>query len=104
MGEKLQYSMTKIFTLIQITELDIAAARDGNGPSPDTAMAVLQAQIYKELFQCYVDYQDNISSVTFWGINDQHSWRGSQDPLIFDRSYKEKVSYWNIISVGIAAQ
>ncbi|WP_051411144.1 sugar-binding protein [Acetivibrio clariflavus] len=86
---------------VQITELDIATAIDGNGPPPDSAMAAKQAQIYKELFQIYIDYKDYISSVTLWGINDQHSWRGSQDPLIFDREYKEKDSFWNIISVGL---
>jgi len=89
---------------VQITELDIATAIDGNGPPPDSAMAAKQAQIYKELFQLYIDYKDNISSVTLWGINDQHSWRGSQDPLIFDRGYKEKDSYWNIISAGLEAK
>lgn len=89
---------------VQITELDIATAIDGNGPAPDSAMAAKQAQIYKDLFQCYINYKDNISSVTFWGINDQHSWRGSQNPLIFDREYKEKDSFWNIISVGLAAK
>ncbi len=89
---------------VQITELDIATAIDGNGPTPDAAMAEKQAQIYKDLFQCYKDYQDKISSVTLWGINDQHSWRGSQNPLIFDRDYNEKDSYWNIISVGLTAK
>ncbi|NLL06012.1 MAG: glycoside hydrolase, partial [Clostridiaceae bacterium] len=86
---------------VQVTELDIATAIDGNGPAPDSAMAEKQAQIYKDLFEIYSDYKDNISSVTLWGINDQHSWRGSQDPLIFDRDYKEKDSFWNIISVGL---
>jgi len=89
---------------VQITELDIATAIDGNGLPPDSAMAAKQAQIYKELFQIYIDYKDYISSVTLWGINDQHSWRGSQDPLIFDREYKEKDSFWNIISVGLEAK
>ena len=89
---------------VQITELDIATAIDGNGPAPDAAMAEKQAQIYKDLFQCYIDYKDYISSVTLWGINDQHSWRGSQEPLIFDREYNEKASYWYIISVGLAGK
>jgi len=86
---------------VQITELDIATAIDGNGPPPDSEMAAKQAKIYKELFKIYIDYKDYISSVTLWGINDQHSWRGSQEPLIFDREYKEKDSFWNIISVGL---
>ena len=89
---------------VQITELDIATAIDGNGPAPDSSMAEKQAQMYKELFQCYIDYKDHISSVTLWGINDQHSWRGSQEPLIYDREYNEKASYWNIISVGLAGK
>ncbi len=89
---------------VEITELDIATAIDGNGPTPDASMAAKQAEIYKELFQCYIDYKEHISSVTLWGINDQHSWRGSQNPLIFDREYNEKDSYWNIISVGLGGQ
>ncbi len=89
---------------VQITELDIATRNDGNGPTPTEAMAAKQAQIYKDLFQCYIQYKDYISSVTLWGINDQHSWRGSQNPLIFDREYNEKDSYWNIISVGLAGK
>ena len=89
---------------VQITELDIATNINGNGPAPDAAMAAKQAQIYKDLFQCYIDYKDYISSVTLWGINDQHSWRGSQEPLIYDRNYNEKDSYWNIISVGLAGK
>ena len=35
---------------VQITELDIATAINGND-RPDAAMAAKQAQIYKELFQ-----------------------------------------------------
>ena len=89
---------------VEITELDIATAINGNGPVPTEAMAAKQAQIYKDLFQCYIDYKDNITSVTLWGINDQHSWRGSQNPLIFDSEYNEKDSYWNIISVGLAGK
>ena len=89
---------------VEITELDIATNINGNGPAPDAAMAAKQAQIYKELFQIYIDCKDDISSVTLWGINDQHSWRGSQEPLIYDRDYNEKDSYWNIISVGLAAK
>lgn len=89
---------------VQITELDIATSIDGNGPTPDAAMAAKQAQIYKDLFQVYIDYKDKISSVTLWGISDPHSWRGSQNPLIFDKDYKEKASYWNIISDGLAAK
>ena len=59
--------------IVEITELDIATNINGNGPAPDATMAAKQAEIYKELFQIYIDYKDDISSITLWGINDQHS-------------------------------
>lgn len=73
---------------IQITELDITL---GNGANFET-----QANEYKQLFEVYKQYKDNISLVAFWGINDEISWRSSGKPLIYS-NYKPKEAYWKII-------
>jgi len=69
---------------VQITELDITLA---DGASFDT-----QANMYKELFDLYKANKDHISSVTFWGINDEISWRKNGKPLIFS-NYEPKPAY-----------
>ncbi len=53
--------------------------------------------MYVELFNLFVKHKESISRVTFWGLNDGHSWRnnwpveGRKDyPLLFDRSYAHK--------------
>ena len=73
---------------IQITELDITLA---DGATYDT-----QAQMYKDLFDIYKEYKDNISLVAFWGTNDENSWRASGEPLPF-ANYQPKAAYYRII-------
>lgn len=58
---------------------------------------------YSNLFKLFVKHQNTISRVTFWGVDDQHSWRnnwpmrGRTDyPLLFDRSSKPKPAYWAV--------
>lgn len=52
---------------------------------------------YKEFFDLFLKHQDNISRVTFWGVQDGQSWKnnfpvpGRTDyPLLFDRKYQPK--------------
>jgi endo-1,4-beta-xylanase len=73
---------------IQVTELDITLA--------DGADFSKQAQMYKDLFDIYREYKDNISLVAFWGTNDETSWRSDGKPLIFS-GYKPKEAYAKII-------
>ena len=73
---------------IQVTELDITLA---DGATYDT-----QAQMYKDLFDIYREYKDNISLVAFWGTNDENSWRSSGEPLIF-ANYEPKAAYYKIL-------
>lgn len=77
----------KIGCDIQITELDITL---------DGADFNTQAKMYKELFEVYKTYKDNISLVAFWGINDEISWRSEGQPLPFS-NYQPKAAYYQII-------
>ena len=73
---------------IQVTELDITLA--------DGADFNKQAQMYRDLFDIYREYKDDISLVAFWGTNDETSWRASGKPLIFSE-YRPKVAYDKIV-------
>jgi endo-1,4-beta-xylanase len=63
------------------------------------------AVAYANLFHLFGRYKDNISGVTFWGVNDGNSWlndfpvRGRTDyPLFFDRQYNPKPAFYKVIA------
>jgi len=99
---------------MQVTELDISVypkehnARERKAEDYDTAFTAekeqKQIEVYKNCFELFKKYRENISSVTFWNISDRHSWldnfpvRGRKDyPLLFDAQLKPKKVYWEII-------
>lgn len=72
---------------------------------PEDASALLAAK-YKDLFAIYLKHKDDISRVTFWGLNDGYSWRndwpivGRTDYcLLFDRDNEPKAVYEAILSL-----
>ncbi len=77
---------------VQVTELDITTNSES-----------AQASLYKDIFSLCVKNAANISSLTVWGTNDGVSWRGSQNPLLFNSSYQPKQAYNAIIGLGADA-
>jgi endo-1,4-beta-xylanase len=70
---------------------------------PDSMQQKLAAA-YAKLFNLFLKHKDNISRVTFWGVNDGHSWLnnfpvpGRTDyPLLFDRQYNPKTAFYKVI-------
>jgi endo-1,4-beta-xylanase len=70
---------------------------------PDSVQQKL-ATAYANLFNLFLKYKDNISRVTFWGVNDGQSWlngfpvRGRTNyPLLFDRQFKPKPAFYAVI-------
>lgn len=66
---------------------------------PDSVQNLLTER-YKNLFKLFLKHKDKISRVTFWGINDAHSWLNgwpipnrTNYPLLFDRAYQPKKAY-----------
>lgn len=69
-------------------------------------VAAEHAKKYKDLFAIYLKHKDDISRVTFWGLNDGYSWRndwpiaGRTDYcLLFDRENEPKAAYNAILSL-----
>jgi endo-1,4-beta-xylanase len=98
----------------QITELDVSLY--GWPPRPaypaydeiPASEFERQALRYDQLFQLYEKLGDKISSVTFWGVADNHTWLndraeeyndgvGVDAPFVFDNEYNPKPAYWAII-------
>jgi endo-1,4-beta-xylanase len=66
---------------------------------PDSVQTQL-AKRYEDIFKIFLKHKDKISRVTFWGVNDGHSWlngwpikKRTNYPLLFDRKYQQKPAY-----------
>ena len=62
------------------------------------------ANRYAEVFRLFVKYNDKISRVTFWGIDDGQSWHNNwpirgrtAHSLLFDRSLQPKPAFWSVV-------
>jgi len=74
---------------VQITELDCA-----NTSSTDLAnyMYDLMTKVLK-----IKAAGGNITGITYWGISDQHSWVGENDPLLFSSPGNPKYAYYRVL-------
>ncbi|MCL2560635.1 MAG: endo-1,4-beta-xylanase, partial [Turicibacter sp.] len=82
---------------ISITELDVTVTGSEKATTLSHEHALLQAQYYAQLFQIYKRYATSIKRVTFWGLDDQSSWRGERFPTIFNKDYSPKAAFHAII-------
>lgn len=64
------------------------------------------ANRYEEIFTLFLKHKDKIDRVTFWGVNDGHSWLNNWPiqgrtnyPLLFDLDFKPKTAYKRIIDL-----
>nr|AAV98623.1 alkaline active endoxylanase precursor [Halalkalibacterium halodurans]AEJ76926.1 endo-1,4-beta-xylanohydrolase [Bacillus sp. JB 99] len=98
----------------QVTELDMSlygwpptGAYTSYDDIPEELFQA-QADRYDQLFELYEELSATISSVTFWGIADNHTWLddrareynngvGVDAPFVFDHNYRVKPAYWRII-------
>ena len=70
--------------------------------SADTKLALY----YERLFKLFLKYNDNISRVTFWGVNDSQSWLNNWPiknrtnyPLLFDKNFNKKSAYKKVAAL-----
>ncbi|NQX44382.1 endo-1,4-beta-xylanase [Paenibacillus tritici] len=79
---------------IQITELDVDTGISPDLPLP-ASIAAQQGKRYKDLFELYKKYKDNISSVSIWGVQDEKSY--NNHAMLFDEQLKAKLAYWGAV-------
>ena len=73
---------------------------------PDSVEQV-QSKAYADLFKLFLKYKENISRITFWGVNDAQSWLNdwpihgrTNYPLLFDRNFKPKPAFYSVIETA----
>ncbi|RAK07180.1 endo-1,4-beta-xylanase [Halanaerobium saccharolyticum] len=90
---------------LQITELDMSVYTN-NSQSFDTfseELAVKQGHRYREIFNLFKQYSDQITNVALWGIGDDYTWltgfpvERNNWPLLFDRELKAKLAFWGVV-------
>jgi endo-1,4-beta-xylanase len=92
---------------IHITELDVNSAAGGQrniGADISQNAATTQgglvsdadkklADAYAGIFRAFLKHRDSVKMVTFWGVNDDVSWRRQGKPLLFDGDNKSKPAF-----------
>ncbi len=75
---------------------------------PDSVQTAL-ADRYTDLFKLFLKHRDKISRITFWGVDDSHSWLNgfpirnrTNYPLLFDRALEPKKAYQAVLNVKAA--
>ena len=89
----------------QITEMDISVYNNGTQTYSTIPQDVLlkQGYRYRDLFNAFRQLVGKISSVTFWGQADDHTWLSTfpitrlEAPLPFDDRLQAKYAYWGIV-------
>ena len=113
---------------VMITELEIdvlpsrgslsadVGRREEGGEGLDPYTEGLPAEVqqaladrYAEIFEVFLDHQDDISRVTFWGVTDGDSWKNgfpipgrTNHPLLFDRDGAPKPAFDAVVRVAAA--
>lgn len=57
---------------------------------------VVQAQVYAEYFRIFKNYAAHIDRVTFWGLTDYINWRSGHNPLLWNRDFSPKDSFYAV--------
>jgi len=90
----------------QITELDMSVYTNGGEAFPDYASIpidrlIQQGYLYRDFFQAFRQLKGQITSVTFWGKADDHTWLSAPErvdaPLLFDPWLQHKFAYLGVV-------
>ena len=89
---------------------DIHSREEGANPYTQGLPDEIQEQLarrYADIFGIYLKHRKSVARVTFWGLDDGHSWlngfpiRGrTNHPLLFDRQLKPKPAFEALIKKG----
>ncbi|SFK16419.1 endo-1,4-beta-xylanase [Cellulomonas sp. KH9] len=83
-----------------VTEFDVTTG------SPATeALFIEQGYYYRDAFEAFHRYEDQMFSITVWGLYDTRSWRNSSGgPLVFDEGMQAKPAYYGIVGSDLPAR
>jgi beta-glucosidase len=89
----------------QITELDVSIYPDkvSSYTAIPEGLLLQQGYRYRDFFNAFRELKGKISSVTFWGQADDHTWKKAYPirrldlPLLFDEHLQAKPAYWGIV-------
>ncbi len=89
----------------QITEMDLSIYTNETAMYEEVPAEVLMRQgyRYRDLFDAFRQLRGKISSITFWGKADDHSWLSTypinrlEAPLLFDDRLQAKPAFWGIV-------
>ncbi|MFN2145486.1 MAG: endo-1,4-beta-xylanase [Anaerolineales bacterium] len=90
---------------VHITEMDMSLYNNDNDAYESAPRDVIieQGYRYKEVFEALNNQADNLGSVTFWGMADDHTWLKTWPkvrlnlPLLFDEQLQAKPAYWGVV-------
>jgi endo-1,4-beta-xylanase len=89
----------------QITELDMSVYTNNTDTYTTVPEEILikQGYRYQEVFDVFKRQKEHVSSVTLWGIGDDHTWLKTFPitrldlPLLFDEQLQAKHAYWGVV-------
>lgn len=89
----------------QVTELDVSTNFDFVQSLPSFPPDVIAAQgyRYRDLFNLFRRYRNDLTAVTVWGSSDDGTWLKTfpfsrlDQPLLFDEDLQAKPAYWGIV-------
>ncbi len=79
---------------LRVSELDVGITEDIR------PMHKQQGDYYKQLFQIFLKYADQMEAVQVWGLTDNASWRSDSFPLLFDKDRNPKLSFYAIVEAA----
>ena len=83
--------------LVHITELDVGETASGSMAEPR------QAEFYYDFFKALLQERRNgvnLTSVTFWGLTDDASWRKGANPLLLRGNLEKKPSFDAVLAAA----
>lgn len=94
------HMFSELDVVISVTELD-AGINNASATGLTYKQEVDQAVFYAKLFQLYKKYDEYIERVTFWGMQDNKSWRSENFPCLFNSDGSPKEAFYAVLNPDV---